>query len=92
MPFHRYSLDVMKVYFSFVSVSKVRSENVGIYYQLPWNNNTRCNWYGKDNNKGPEYDCNQIGSEVAVWKWDQGPLGLCDIKVYGGKCEVLLDS
>ena len=73
------------VHFFLVSVAKARSQNVTIYYQSPWNDDTRCNWYGKDGNTGPDYDCNQIGSEVAIRNWNVGPLGLCNIEVYGGK-------
>ena len=63
---------------------KIEAENINIYYQSPWNDGTRCNWYGKDNNTGPDYDCNQIGREVVVRRWDTALLGLCNIKVYGG--------
>ena len=61
------------------------SENINLYYQSPVNDDTRCNYYGKDGNTGPDYDCNQIGWEVVVRRWDTAVLGLCNIKVYGGK-------
>ena len=67
------------------SEAEIEAENITIYYQSPWNDDTRCNWYGKDGNTGPDYDCNQIGREVVVKRWDTAILGLCNMKVYGGK-------
>ena len=69
----------------FVSENKDKSHNVNIYYQSPLNDDNRCNWYDKDGNTGPDYDCNQIGREVVVRRWDGVLLSLCNIKVYGGK-------
>ena len=69
----------------FVSETPDKSHNVSVYYQSPSNDNTRCNWYGKDGNTGPDYDCNQIGWEVVVRRWDAVLLSLCNVEVYGGK-------
>ena len=47
---------------------------------------TKCNWYGKDNNTGPLYPCNQGGRNVTIRRWDQNQiLAVCNIKVYEGK-------
>ena len=47
---------------------------------------TKCNWYGKDNNTGPSYPCNQRGRNVTIKRWDQNQiLAVCNIKVYEGK-------
>ena len=62
-----------------------QSINFDIHYQSPFNNDTRCNYYGKDGNAGPDYDCNQIGREVVVRRWDYSTFSLCNINVYGGK-------
>ena len=46
----------------------------------------KCNWYGKDNNKGPSYPCYQEGRYVTIKHWDQNVfLSLCNIKVYEGR-------
>ena len=69
----------------FISVDEKQAENINIYYKSKLNADTKCNNYGKDGNTGPDYDCNQIGREVVVRRWDTAILALCNIKVYGGK-------
>ena len=64
----------------------MQSINFNIFYKYPFNNSERCNWYGKDGNRGPEYSCNQTGQIVAIRRWDMANkvLSVCNITVYGG--------
>ena len=64
---------------------KHQSENLNIFYKEPFDDNERCNWYGKDGNTGPSYSCNQTGQIVAIRRWDTAILSVCNISVYGGK-------
>ena len=64
--------------------SEYTSENFNIFYKEPFDDNERCNWYGKDGNTGPTYSCNQTGQIVAIRRWDGITLSVCSIEVYGG--------
>ena len=62
-----------------------QSTNFNIFYKEPFDDNERCNWYGKDGNTGPSYSCDQTGQIVAIRRWDTAYLTVCNITVYGGE-------
>ena len=78
-------MELSKKKFLSISAIEHQAENFNIYYESPLSNDTRCNWYGKDNNTEPVYECNQIGREVVIRRWDTNTLALCNVKVYCGK-------
>ena len=74
------------IYYLLFTVHSRQSTNFSIFYKEPFDNNERCNWYGKDGNTGPSYSCNQTGQIVAIRRFDTGRsvLSVCNITAYGG--------
>ena len=66
------------------------SQSFDIFYKEPFDDSQRCNWYGKDGNRGPVYSCNQTGQIVAIRrrKRVRDGLSVCSIQVYGGKIKI----
>ena len=60
------------------------STKFNIFYKEPFDDNGRCNWYGKDGNTGPSYSCNQTGQIVAIRRWVKAYFFVCNITAYGG--------